>query len=96
MFNLLPGHGLGFPDNAAVISLGLGHVLFEIIIEEEEVPRFQQGFYGPPLEVRRAIVFRIAFGDEVYEAKFIFELEDDGEVNAALIPVRVTAGRDVN
>ena len=37
MFNLIVGHGLGYPDNAGILAFGLGHTFF--IAEEIVVPR---------------------------------------------------------
>lgn len=34
MFSLIPGAGLGFPDNAGILAFGLGHP-FTLIIPEE-------------------------------------------------------------
>ena len=34
MFNLIPGAGLGFPDNAGILAFGLGHPFILIVPEE--------------------------------------------------------------
>ena len=92
MFSLLPGHGLGVPDNAGIISFTLGHGLWveiEITPPTEEKVEIKGGA-GYRRVTRRIITFRIIFQGETYEKKFLLETEGDESISAKLIPLSVT------